>query len=60
MTANKLKIKHPSLLGEMAEQKIQDRLQKNFNMPTFKPAHKPLLTWQMVGEKKKFFFCEEA
>ena len=34
ITANELKIKHRLLLGEVAEWTIQDRLQKDLNMPT--------------------------
>ena len=54
ITANVLKIKLPSLLGEMAERTIQHRLQKDLNMPTFKPAHKPFITRQMVIKRVQF------
>ena len=54
ITANELKIKHPSLLGEVAERTIQHRLQKDLNMPTFKAAHKPLLTRRMVNKGLQF------
>lgn len=53
-TAGELKKIHPQLLHNVSERTIQHRLQKELGLPTFRPAHKPLLTRAMVKKRLSF------
>lgn len=58
LTAGLLEKSHPKLLENVLKQAIQQRLQKELDLLTFKHSQKPLLTKPMV--KKKFAFARKS
>lgn len=57
LTGGLSKKSHPKLLENVSVETIQQRLQKELNLPTFRPAQKLLLTKVMV-KKRLAFACK--
>ena len=56
-SARELRITNPEMLSHVSERLIQRRLQIDCNMPSRRPASKPLLTKKMKA--KRIAFCKK-